>query len=1191
MVQLRNILFRASSPPKKNLDHGVGLVLAPGPDDGLYVKYIVPDGPAWRANEAFSGPKNGKEGQIRVGDCLLDIQELHSNGNWGRKRDVFAKDLNKVVLPRLMGPKGSVVELSFRRIMANGTAVVVSVRVKRGTPATKQDVGMSRMGSHLSAASQNRFFELDMDGSGDISLEEVMQYLQKHPLPGQTSAWESAVMLFQRADRDQSGEIDVEEFEEAFDEFLARMSRAAEAKAHAAVLPVEDTFKESLEEIRDDLLDTIRQVTRPYMLRLLRQVPDPEDLYLIHSMYTLVGYNAADASSGLFELNLSMLDRNAEYFWQCFLRVLRALQRAQYRLGADTLLEEVTNEEEEDKAVDDLKKLIKIPELLSAQDIEDQRGQLPNIHNLVCRIPGRGIPLQQYAMFDPDEELYNRQREYPLPEPFLGQNEAVLHLISCLERHRLNTIIGEMGCGKTSVALAVVHTLQQRGKQTADGRYMYRDGVFFISCAEMKTLNQFVYAAGNCLCRLTSSLQEVVMRVRERNFLLVLDGVDNLLAGLGTGREGSDWQRQQFKAMLETLLEGVPGVSLLCTCLSPMGVPFENVVALNQLSDTDLAALVRQQGADEFSSAANVCRYMRGNPLAAVITSALLKEGVHANDLHDILSSHHKQDVKRLKLSELDPDPWVDAIKIHFSKDGVPAGNNLCMRAWIKCAVGYIQTSHAHAYGALRLLACFPAGLEYRDFVAVISGHHEVLERLFQDYRLLELVDSDGVPLKDMVTRKDYYHHRGGGGLLRVRKCVRAVVRELGDELPPDSRRMLRQMLNSVDKQASSIHQLLTENKTLESIAVLKTLETNLWACTNFDDMFRPDVVDEELVLVEQCGHVSLYLAFIMMALGRLIEANTAAVNCARFYAALFERELSLPDIRKRQLTEGLRVRAPGHLSKALRLAGEVKLALGAHSSAADDLAAALLLESPVKYPVVAFVYAGSRVGQADVLWSMSERELQKGNHGQAARLLEDCLRMYEEEGSTMGAGVAKHLSGQIKVMSGDLVGAFKDLNDAVHTYRNWNALARLADALVKRAEAALASTSLSRAREDLKEARMLCVLRHDVAGEAMTWKLEGEILVATGELEPATELLTFAREKAKDVNQTYLMAEATRILGEIASVRVVLGEHQPRYKVAVSLLKESLALYEREGHHLGVANARRALGQVLRKDQALAPL
>ena len=41
MVQLRNIFYRAASPPKKNLDCGVGLVLTPGPDNGLYVKFIV----------------------------------------------------------------------------------------------------------------------------------------------------------------------------------------------------------------------------------------------------------------------------------------------------------------------------------------------------------------------------------------------------------------------------------------------------------------------------------------------------------------------------------------------------------------------------------------------------------------------------------------------------------------------------------------------------------------------------------------------------------------------------------------------------------------------------------------------------------------------------------------------------------------------------------------------------------------------------------------------------------------------------------------------------------------------------------------------------------------------------------------------------------------------------------------------
>jgi hypothetical protein len=59
-------------------------------------------------------------------------------------------------------------------------------------------------------------------------------------------------------------------------------------------------------------------------------------------------------------------------------------------------------------------------------------------------------------------------------------------------------------------------------------------------------------------------------------------------------------------------------------------------------------------------------------------------------------------------------------------------------------------------------------------------------------------------------------------------------------------------------------------------------------------------------------------------------------------------------------------------LAKNLRLAGEIKLTLGAHASAAQDLAAALMLESPVKYLIIGVDHKGSRIGQADVLWSLS---------------------------------------------------------------------------------------------------------------------------------------------------------------------------------------------------------------------------
>lgn len=191
---------------------------------------------------------------MRVGDCLLDIQEQHPNGNWGRKYDVFAKDLNKIVLPKLMGPEGTLLELSFRRILGNGSPIVISVKMKRGTPASGKDIKLSRVGGKLSAETQNRFTELDQDGSGDIDLEEVMKYLQKHPLPGQKSAWESAVMLFQRADKDQSGEIDVNEFEEAFDEILERLNQRAAEKSRKEAMVVEDCFQEALEDIRGDLL-------------------------------------------------------------------------------------------------------------------------------------------------------------------------------------------------------------------------------------------------------------------------------------------------------------------------------------------------------------------------------------------------------------------------------------------------------------------------------------------------------------------------------------------------------------------------------------------------------------------------------------------------------------------------------------------------------------------------------------------------------------------------------------------------------------------------------------------------------------------------------------------------------------------------------------------------------------------------
>ncbi len=64
--------------------------------------------------------------------------------------------------------------------------------------------------------------------------------------------------------------------------------------------------------------------------------------------------------------------------------------------------------------------------------------------------------------------------------------------------------------------------------------------------------------------------------------------------------------------------------------------------------------------------------------------------------------------------------------------------------------------------------------------------------------------------------------------------------------------------------------------------------------------------------------------------------------------------------------------------------------------------------------------------------------------------------------------------------------------------------------------------------------------------------------------------MLAYGYEKAERINHIYVMAEATRLLGEIACVQVVLNGAQPRYKVAAHNLKKALALYESIGCSLG---------------------
>ena len=70
-----------------------------------------------------------------------------------------------------------------------------------------------------------------------------------------------------------------------------------------------------------------------------------------------------------------------------------------------------------------------------------------------------------------------------------------------------------------------------------------------------------------------------------KNFLLILDGLDSVLA--------DPHENSLLKMLLEKLLEGMPALTLICTAVAPLGVPYENIVGLSRLVHASYTPLTR----------------------------------------------------------------------------------------------------------------------------------------------------------------------------------------------------------------------------------------------------------------------------------------------------------------------------------------------------------------------------------------------------------------------------------------------------------------------------------------------------------------------------------------------------------------------------------------------------------------------
>ena len=241
---------------------------------------------------------------------------------------------------------------------------------------------------------------------------------------------------------------------------------------------------------------------------------------------------------------------------------------------------------------------------------------------------------------------------FPTPlTSFVGREDEVAALAQALREHRLVTVVGPGGIGKTRLALRVADDVHDR----------FADGAFFVDLVTVSEAAAVAPALAAVLGLAESqdrSVEEVLTGwLAGRHVLLVVDNCEHVLDAVGV--------------LLEQLLSACPELTVLTTSRSRLLLPFELAYAVPGLSVTatddrppDAVELFLRRAAAggsvvqpaDLDRVAAVCRGLDGMALAIELAAARLPalglDGLEAGlgDRLDLLAGGSRVDGRHRSL-------------------------------------------------------------------------------------------------------------------------------------------------------------------------------------------------------------------------------------------------------------------------------------------------------------------------------------------------------------------------------------------------------------------------------------------------------------------------------------------------------------------------------------------------------------